>query len=130
MIVFSDDPEKWSEDSRWVRAVRTDSEGRYEVKGLPPGEYRAIALEYAEAMTRYLLRHPETRQVLETAHLITKSRDAQYRPCKLNGPALKDVADWVEQYRAFWEESFDRLEEYLKAIQKPDTKPATKKQKK
>jgi hypothetical protein len=48
VIVFSDDPEKWSEDSRWVRAVRTDSEGRYEVKGLPPGEYRAIALEYAE----------------------------------------------------------------------------------
>ena len=46
LIVFADDPEKWAEDSRWVRAVRTDSQGRYEVKGLPPGEYRAIALEY------------------------------------------------------------------------------------
>jgi hypothetical protein len=48
VIVFVDEPEKWAEDSRWVRAVRTDALGRYEVKGLPPGEYRAVALEYAE----------------------------------------------------------------------------------
>jgi hypothetical protein len=48
VIVFGDDPAKWAEDSRWVRAVRTDAQGRYEAKGLPPGEYRAIALEYAE----------------------------------------------------------------------------------
>jgi DNA-binding transcriptional ArsR family regulator len=41
-------------------------------------------------------------KVLEKARLITKSRDAQRRPCKLNGPALRDVANWVEQYRAFW----------------------------
>ena len=48
VLVFADDPEKWSDDSRWVRAVRTDGQGRYEIKGLPPGEYRAVALEYAE----------------------------------------------------------------------------------
>jgi hypothetical protein len=48
VVVFADDPERWSDDSRWVRAVRTDGQGRYEIKGLPPGEYRAIALEYAE----------------------------------------------------------------------------------
>ena len=55
-------------------------------------------------------------KVLEKAGLITKTRDAQWRPCKLNGDALKDVADWMEQYRVFWEESFDRLEAYLKTV--------------
>ena len=55
-------------------------------------------------------------KVLEKAGLITRSREAQWRPCKLNGDALKDAADWMEQYRAFWEESFDRLEAYLKTV--------------
>jgi DNA-binding transcriptional ArsR family regulator len=55
-------------------------------------------------------------KVLEKAGLITKSRDAQWRPCKLNGEGLKDIADWMEQYRMFWEESFDRLEAYLKTV--------------
>jgi DNA-binding transcriptional ArsR family regulator len=55
-------------------------------------------------------------KVLEKAGLITKSRDAQWRPCKLNGDAFKDVSDWVEEYRMFWEESFDRLDAYLKTV--------------
>lgn len=55
-------------------------------------------------------------KVLEAAGLITKSRDAQSRPCKLNGENLKLAADWVEQYRVFWEESFDRLDVYLKTV--------------
>jgi DNA-binding transcriptional ArsR family regulator len=55
-------------------------------------------------------------KVLEKAGLITKSRDAHWRHCKLNGEALKDATLWMEQYRAFWEESFDRLGEYLKTI--------------
>lgn len=55
-------------------------------------------------------------KVLEKAGLITKTRDAQWRPCKLNGTPLKDVASWMEQYRIFWEESFDRLEDYLKTV--------------
>jgi DNA-binding transcriptional ArsR family regulator len=55
-------------------------------------------------------------KVLEKAGLITKTREAQWRPCKLNAPALKDAADWMEQYRQFWEESFDRLEAYLKTV--------------
>ena len=55
-------------------------------------------------------------KVLEKAGLVTKTRDAQWRPCKLNGEALKDVADWMEQYRVFWEESFDRLDLYLKTV--------------
>jgi DNA-binding transcriptional ArsR family regulator len=57
-------------------------------------------------------------KVLEKAGLITKTRDAQWRPCKLNGDRLKDVADWTDQYREFWEESFDRLGEYLKTVTK------------
>ncbi len=55
-------------------------------------------------------------KVLEKAGLITKTREAQWRPCKLNGTPLRDIADWMEQYRKFWEESFDRLEEYLKTV--------------
>ena len=55
-------------------------------------------------------------KVLERARLITKGRDAQYRPCRLNGEAVKDVADWMEQYRTYWEESFDRLDAYLKTV--------------
>ena len=55
-------------------------------------------------------------KVLEKARLITKSREAQWRPCKLNGEAFKDVADWMEEYRIFWEESFDRLDAYLKTV--------------
>ncbi|MGH7145121.1 MAG: ArsR/SmtB family transcription factor [Planctomycetota bacterium] len=55
-------------------------------------------------------------QVLEKAGLITKTRSAQWRPCELNGSGLREVSDWVEQYRKFWEESFDRLDAYLKTI--------------
>src|SRR5262245_25428548 len=55
-------------------------------------------------------------KVLERAGLISKTREAQWRPCKLNPDAFKDVADWMEQYRAFWEESFDRLDAYLKTV--------------
>lgn len=55
-------------------------------------------------------------KVLEKAGLVTKTRDAQWRPCKLNGTPLKNAVDWMEQYRAFWEASFDRLEEYLKTV--------------
>lgn len=55
-------------------------------------------------------------KVLESAGLITKSRDAQRRPCALNPEGIKDVAEFLEQYRVFWEESFDRLDEYLATV--------------
>lgn len=55
-------------------------------------------------------------KVLEKAGLITKSKDAQYRPCKLNGDGLRQAADWIEEYRVFWEASFDRLDAYLKNV--------------
>lgn len=65
-------------------------------------------------------------KVLEKAGLITKTRDAQWRPCKLNGDAFKDVAGWMEQYRMYWEESFDRLEEYLKTVTADTNEPKQK----
>ncbi|MBY0471965.1 metalloregulator ArsR/SmtB family transcription factor [bacterium] len=55
-------------------------------------------------------------KVLEKAGLVTKTREAQWRPCKLNGAPFKDVSNWMEQYRTFWEESFDRLDAYLKTV--------------
>jgi DNA-binding transcriptional ArsR family regulator len=56
-------------------------------------------------------------KVLERAGLIARSREAQWRPCTLQAGPLKDIADWVEHYRRFWEQSFDRLDEYLKELQ-------------
>src|SRR6516162_3649324 len=55
-------------------------------------------------------------KVLEKAGLVTKTRDAQWRRCKVNGAAFKEVSDWMEQYRVFWEESLDRLDAYLKGM--------------
>jgi len=55
-------------------------------------------------------------KVLEKAGLITKTKEAQWRPCKINGEAFKNAVEWMEHYRVFWEESFDRLEEYLKTV--------------
>ncbi len=60
----------------------------------------------APAVTKHL-------KVLEGAGLISRSRRAQWRPCRLDATPLKDVSAWLERYRRFWEESFDRLESYL-----------------
>ena len=57
-------------------------------------------------------------KVLERAGLIARSREAQWRPCKLEARPLKEIADWIEHYRRFWEESFDRLDEYLRELKK------------
>lgn len=62
-------------------------------------------------------------KVLERAGLIARGREAQWRPCRLEAGPLKDVAQWVEHYRRFWKESFDRLDEYLRELK-------TKKQRK
>lgn len=55
-------------------------------------------------------------KVLEKAGLVSKTKEAQYRPCKINQQAFVEVADWMEHYRIYWEESFDRLEAYLKTV--------------
>ena len=57
-------------------------------------------------------------KVLERARLIERDRKAQWRPCRLAPEPLKDVSAWLDQYRRFWEESFDRLDTYLTELQK------------
>ncbi|MFN8380068.1 MAG: metalloregulator ArsR/SmtB family transcription factor [Anaerolineae bacterium] len=62
-------------------------------------------------------------KVLERAGLITRSREAQWRPCKLEAKPLQEAADWVEQYRQLWESRLDRLDDFLQKIQQAaDTK--------
>jgi DNA-binding transcriptional ArsR family regulator len=56
-------------------------------------------------------------KVLERAGLIIRGREAQWRPCSLDAAPLKEVRDWLEHYRRFWETSFDRLDEYLQEVQ-------------
>jgi DNA-binding transcriptional ArsR family regulator len=57
-------------------------------------------------------------KVLERAGLISRGRVAQSRPCRLEAAPLREVSDWVEQYRGFWEQSFDRLDEYLRELRR------------
>lgn len=69
-------------------------------------------------------------KVLEKAGLITRGRHAQWRPCRLKAAPLREVSDWVEQYRRFWEEKLDRLGEYLKELQAEEAAAASPKEKK
>jgi DNA-binding transcriptional ArsR family regulator len=66
-------------------------------------------------------------KVLEHAGLIARGREAQWRPCRIEGAPLQEVAGWVENYRRFWEASFDRLEAYLKEVQKKEKNHGRKK---
>ena len=61
-------------------------------------------------------------KVLQRAGLITQGRQAQWRPCRLEAAPLKDVADWLEDYRRFWDQSFERLDEYLIELQEKEQK--------
>src|SRR5687767_9166339 len=65
-------------------------------------------------------------KVLERAGLIARSREAQWRPCRLEAARLKEVSDWVGHYRVFWEQRFDRLDAYLKEVQAKELQHAEK----
>ena len=69
-------------------------------------------------------------KVLERAGLIARTRDAQLRPCHLDAGPLKEVADWVEEYREFFEQSFDRLDEYLRELKTKEKSHARNSRKK
>ncbi len=66
-------------------------------------------------------------KVLEHAGLISRGRDAQWRPCRLEADRLREVAKWVEHYRSFWEQRLDRLDEHLREMQREERKHARKK---
>lgn len=85
------------------------SEGEFSVSELAKPFLKDMSLP---AVTKHL-------KVLEKAGLITKSRDAQWRPCKINPAPLRELSHWMDHYRKFWEESFDRLDAYLKTVHPP-----------
>lgn len=76
----------------------------------------------APAVTKHL-------KVLEKAGLISRSRQAQWRPCHLEAAPLQEAAGFIEQYRQFWEQSFDRLDAYLKELQAKEKKNGRTKRK-
>ena len=77
----------------------------------------ATVMELAEPFKMSLPGVSKHLKVLQKAGLIERGRHAQWRPCRLRPAPLKDVSDWVDRYRQHWEESFDRLDEYLKKLQ-------------
>ena len=83
----------------------------------------ASVTELAEPFEMSLPAVSKHLKVLETAGLISRGRDAQWRPCRLEAAPLRDISNWVERYRKFWEESFDRLDAYLREIQSKEKKP-------
>lgn len=68
-------------------------------------------------------------KVLERAGLIARGREAQWRPCRLQAAPLEDVAGWVEHYRRFWEQSLERLDDYLRELKKREIKLKAKEKK-
>jgi DNA-binding transcriptional ArsR family regulator len=95
-------------------AALADPTRRAILARLASGE--ASVTELAEPFEMSLPGISKHLKVLERAGLIARGREAQWRPCRLEAGPLKDVAQWVEHYRRFWEESFDRLDEYLKEL--------------
>jgi DNA-binding transcriptional ArsR family regulator len=69
-------------------------------------------------------------KVLEHAGLISRGREAQWRPCRIEAAPLRDISEWVEHYRRFWEQSFDRLDDYLQELKSKEKKHARGKRKK
>lgn len=101
-----------------VFAALADPTRRAILERLSSGE--TPVTELAEPFKMSLPAISKHLKVLERARLITRTRDAQWRPCKLDAGPLKEAASWVEHYRSFWEASFDRLDEYLKELQQKE----------
>ena len=96
-------------------AALADPTRRAILARLASGE--ASVTELAEPFDMTLPAVTKHLKVLQRAGLITQGRKAQWRPCRLEARPLREVSDWVEPYRRFWDESFDRLDAYLKELQ-------------
>jgi DNA-binding transcriptional ArsR family regulator len=96
-------------------AALSDPTRRAILARLAAGE--ASVTELAEPFEMSLPAISKHLKVLERAGLIARGREAQWRPCRLKAGPLKGAADWLERYRRFWEQGFDRLEDYLKDLQ-------------
>jgi DNA-binding transcriptional ArsR family regulator len=101
-------------------AALSDPTRRAILARLASGE--ASVTELAEPFAMSLPAVSKHLKVLERAGLIARGREAQWRPCRLEAGPLKEVADWVERYRRFWDESFDRLDDYLRELQAGEKK--------
>ena len=96
-------------------AALADPTRRAILARLASGE--ASVTELAEPFEMSLPAVSKHLKVLERAGLISRGRERQWRPARLEGGPLKDVAEWAERYRRFWEERYDRLDEYLEELQ-------------
>ena len=101
-------------------AALSDPTRRAILARLAQGE--ATVLELAEPFQLSLPAVSKHLKVLQRAGLISQGRRAQWRPCRLEPARLKSVSDWVEDYRAIWEERFGRLDEYLRELQQNEAK--------
>lgn len=108
-------------------AALADPTRRAILARLASGEVSVTAL--AEPFAMSLPAVSKHLKVLERAGLIARGRDAQWRPCRLSAGPLRGVAEWVEHYRRFWTESFDRLDDYLREVQKKEKKDGRKQRK-
>ena len=99
-------------------AALADPTRRAILARLAEGEASVTAL--AEPFQMSLPAISKHLKVLERAGLIVRGRDAQWRPCRLDAGPLKEVSEWLAHYRNFWEESFDRLDDYLQELKKKE----------
>ena len=105
-------------------AALADPTRRAILARLAQGE--ASVMELAEPFEMSLPAISRHLKVLEHAGLIARGRQAQWRPCRLEAGPRKDVSRWIENYRQYWEQSLDRLDHYLKDLQKKEKKDGRK----
>jgi DNA-binding transcriptional ArsR family regulator len=108
-------------------AALADPTRRAILARLASGE--ATVTELAEPFDMSMPAVSKHLKVLERAGLIARGREAQWRPCRLDAEPLKDVAGWVERYRSFWEQRFDRLGEYLSELKSKEKEYGRKRRK-
>jgi DNA-binding transcriptional ArsR family regulator len=106
-------------------AALADPTRRAILARLTAGQVSVTALAEPHAMSLPAI--SKHLRVLERSGLIERSRDAQWRPCRLKAAPMKEAVAWLESYRRHWEESFDRLEDYLQELQKKEKNHGSKK---